>query len=89
MEFPVTINNQDEFDAMVKGRLAREREKWEKETNIAEYKTRAEEAESRAFARVRDRDAKEVLRGMNVPEERHFRILRLADLPTAPGEDGL
>jgi hypothetical protein len=25
---------------------------------------------------------------MNVPKERHGRILKLADLPTAPGEDG-
>lgn len=88
MEFPVTIENQEQFDELVKGRLTREREKWEKETNIDEYRERAEQAESRAFARLRDRDAKEVLRSMNVPAERHGRILRLAELPTTPGEDG-
>jgi hypothetical protein len=46
------------------------------------------QAETNAFARIRDRDAKEVLRSMNVPKERHGRILKLADMPTAPGEDG-
>lgn len=88
MEFPKTINNQEEFDDLVKGRLTRERERWEKETNVSEYRDRAEQAETRAFARLRDRDAKEVLRSMNVPRERHGRILKLSDLPTAPGEDG-
>ena len=28
------------------------------------------------------------LKGMNVPAERHGRIMRLVDLPQAPGEDG-
>ncbi|CAN5612795.1 hypothetical protein BH24ACT22_BH24ACT22_13610 [soil metagenome] len=86
MEFP--INTQEEFDAAIKDRLTREKDKWEKSTNIDEYRQRAEQAESNSFARIRDRDAKEVLRSMNVPKERHGRILKLADLPTAPGEDG-
>jgi hypothetical protein len=86
MEFP--INTQEEFDQAVKDRLVREKSRWEKETDIDSYRQRAEQAESNAFARIRDRDAKEVLRSMNVDPGRHGRILKLADLPTAPGEDG-
>jgi transketolase len=86
MEFPIT--NQEQFNEAIKDRLAREKDKWEKETNIDEYRTRAEQAESAAFGRVQARDAKALLHGMNVPKERHGRILKLADMPTAPGEDG-
>jgi transketolase len=88
MEFPVSIENQEQFDALVKNRLTRERERWEKETNIDEYRQRAESAESAAFSRVQSRDARQILHGMNVPKERHGRILKLAEMPTAPGEDG-
>jgi hypothetical protein len=88
MEFPVTIESQEQFDELVKGRLARERERWEKETNVSEYRDRAEQAEARAFGRLVDRDARDVLKSMNVPAERHGRILRLAELPNVPGEDG-
>jgi hypothetical protein len=86
MEFP--INTQEEFDQAVKDRLVREKSRWEKEVNVDEYRQRAEQAETNAFARIRDRDARQVLTGMNVPKERHGRILKLADMPTAPGEDG-
>ena len=86
MEFPIT--NQEEFDAAIKDRLTREKEKWEKSVNIDEYRQRAEQAESNAFGRVQSRDARQILQGMNVPKERHGRILKLADLPTAPGQDG-
>ena len=88
MEFPLTIENQEQFDGLVKDRLTRGRERWEKETNVSEYRERAEQAESRAFGRLVDRDAREVLKSMNVPPERHGRILKLSELPTAPGEDG-
>lgn len=87
-DFPITIKDQDEYDNFVKDRLTREKDKWEKSTNIDEYRQRAEQAEANAFSRVQSRDAKQVLAGMNVPEERHGRILKLADLPIAPGEDG-
>jgi len=88
MDFPVTVNSQEEFDELVKGRLTREKDRWEKETNVSEYRDRAEQAETRAFGRLVDRDAREVLKSMNVPSERHGRILKFAELPTAPGEDG-
>lgn len=88
MEFPVTINDQAEFDNMVKGRIAREREKWEKDSGIADAHERAEKAERAAYGRVLDRDARDVLRGMGVPENRHGRILKNAELPDKPGEDG-
>lgn len=86
VKFP--IENQDQFNEAIKDRLTREREKWEKETNIDEYKSRAEQAESNAFGRVQSRDARQILTGMNVPKERHGRILKLAELPTKAGEDG-
>jgi len=86
MEFPITT--QEEFDAAIKDRLTREKEKWEKNTNIDDYRQRAEQAETDAFSRVQSRDARQVLQGMNVPKERHGRILKLTDMPTAPGEDG-
>jgi hypothetical protein len=82
------IENQEQFDALVKNRLTREREKWEKETDIDAYRQRAESAEAAAFSRVQARDAKALLHAMNVPKERHGRILKLAEMPTAPGEDG-
>lgn len=88
MEFPITINNQDEFDNMVKNRITREREKWEKETGIADAHERAQKAESAAYGRVLKRDARDVLKGMGVPESRHERILKNATLPETPGEDG-
>ncbi len=86
MEFPIT--NQGQFDEAIKDRLAREKDKWEKSVNIDEFRTRAEQAESAAFSRVQARDAKALLHGMNVSKERHGRILKLAEMPTAPGEDG-
>ena len=88
MEFPLTIESQEQFDGLVKDRLTRGRERWEKETNIDEYRERAEQAEARAFGRLVDRDAREVLKSMNVAEERHGRILKLSELPATPGEDG-
>jgi hypothetical protein len=86
MEFP--IETQEQFDDLVKNRLVRERERWEKESGVDEYRRRAESAESAAFSRVQSRDAKALLHGMNVPKERHGRILKLAEMPTAPGADG-
>jgi len=43
MEFPVTVTSQDEFDTLVRDRLARERQKF---ADYDELKTRAEQAEA-------------------------------------------
>lgn len=88
MEFPITINNQDEYDNIVKNRLTREREKWEKESGIAEANERARTAEGAAYGRVLKRDARDVLKGMGVPENRHERIIKNAALPEKPDKDG-
>lgn len=88
MEFPVTIQDQDQFDGLVKNRIAREREKWEKESGIADAHERANKAETDAYRRVLRRDARDVLRGMGVPDNRHERIIGNATLPDQPGEDG-
>lgn len=88
MEFPITINSQEEFDNQVKSRIAREREKWEKESGIADAHERANKAESAGYQRVLKRDARDVLKGMGVPENRHERIISNAKLPEKAGEDG-
>lgn len=88
MDFPLTVNSQEEFDNIVKNRISREREKWEKESGIAEANERARTAEGAAYGRVLKRDARDVLKGMGVPENRHERILKNADLPDKPGKDG-
>lgn len=88
MEFPVTIQDQDQFDGLVKNRIAREREKWEKESGVADAHERANKAETEGYRRVLRRDARDVLRGMGVPDNRHERIIGNATLPDQPGEDG-
>jgi hypothetical protein len=88
MEFPLTVNNQEEFDQLISGRLERARQKWEAEGGIAEARQQAREAESRAEAaearareRIARRDARSLLSEMGVGDRgRQDRILRLADL---------
>lgn len=88
MEFPLTANNQEEFDRLISGRLARAKQQWESEGGIAEARKQAEEAEARAEAaearareRIARRDARSLLSEMGVAERgRQDRILRLADL---------
>jgi hypothetical protein len=88
MEFPLTVNNQEEFDQLVSGRLERARQKWESEGGLAEAQqqarealSRAEAAEHRARERIATRDARSLLSEMGVAERaRQDRILRLADL---------
>ena len=53
MEFPVTVESQDDFDALVKDRLARERAKF---ADYDQLKTRAEQAESAKAAAEAERD---------------------------------
>jgi hypothetical protein len=87
MEFPLTVNSQQEFDELVRGRLERARQKWESEGGLAEARDQAREAESRAEAaearareRIIRRDARVILKDMGVSEmARQDRILRLAD----------
>jgi hypothetical protein len=88
MEFPVTVNTQEAFDALIKGRLERARQQWESEGGIAEARdaareasSRAEAAEARARQKLAVRDARSILKDMGVTERsRQERILRLADL---------
>lgn len=92
MEFPITIENQDEFDELVSKRLSREREKIERQAGIEEYRklaeeaeARAQEAEARAYQRVLVRDAKGLLGSMGVEDaKRQDRIMRLVDLSDLP-----
>jgi hypothetical protein len=88
MEFPLTVNNQEEFDRLISGRLQRARQTWEGDGGIAEARKQAEEAEARAEAaearareRIATRDARVLLSEMGVADRgRRDRIMRLADL---------
>ena len=51
MEFPVTINSQDEFDGFVKDRIARVEAKF---SDYDELKTKAEQSEAAIAAVHRD-----------------------------------
>ncbi len=89
-KFPLTIENQEQLDELMKSRLERARASWEKEAGIEEYRKQAEEAEARAEARVQEaeakaygrvleRDARTVLGSMNVTDpKRQELVLKLA-----------
>lgn len=97
MEFPITINTQEEFDQHISGRLQRARTQWERESGLADTQRERDEARQRATRAERDaldrlmkRDARDVLAGMNVSDpKRQALILKLADLTgVQAGEDG-
>lgn len=87
MEFPLTVNSQEDFDRLIAGRLERARQKWASESGVADAQEQAREAEARARAaeakateRLARRDARAMLAEMGVTERaRQERILRLAD----------
>jgi hypothetical protein len=95
MEFPLTLNSQEEFDELVKGRLDRARQQWEAEGGIAqardaarEASSRAEAAEARARHKLAVRDARSILKDMGVTERsRQERILRLAEFDKVEHDD--
>jgi hypothetical protein len=92
------INSQEEFDEKIKGRLARERERWEKESGHGEAieglieelrsKVQAKDMEMASVKRIVAIDNELGKRG--VPLERRGRIRRLVNLDAIevkPGED--
>jgi hypothetical protein len=91
------ITTQEEFDERIKARLAREREKWEKEAGVADLQERLE-AKDEEIAQIRREhfraDARRAvvdeLGAHGVTEEgRQERVLRYIDLDEIqPGEDG-
>jgi hypothetical protein len=95
MDFPLTVNTQEQFDELIKARLERARQQWEGEAGLAEARDAAREAESRAEAaeaRARQklavRDARAMLSDMGVTERpRQERILKLADLDKVGYDD--
>lgn len=97
MDFPVTINSQEEFDRQIEDRLKRARNQWERESGISEAlrerdeaRTATTQAESDAFDRLLRRDARDALVGMNVKDpKRQQLIMKLADLSSVEaGPDG-
>jgi hypothetical protein len=91
------ITTQEEFDARIKSRLAREREKWEKESDIEDLKAQLE-AKDEEISQIRcehyranaRRAVVDELGAHGVTEEgRQERILRHLDLDEVePAEDG-
>lgn len=92
MEFPITLETQEQLDNLMKARLERARASWEREAGIEEYRKRAEEAEAkaqeaeaRAYQRIVERDARGVLGSMNVTDpRRQDLILKLGDVAQVP-----
>lgn len=82
MEFPVTYNSQDEFDAAISSRINRERDRIKRESGSSEE---LEQAQSRVAELERDiqtRDARAVLADMGVQDQgRQDRILKLSEIP--------
>src|SRR5215208_6545956 len=95
MDFPLTVDSQEQFDELIKARLERARQQWEAEGGIAEARdaareatSRAEAAEARARQKLAMRDARAVLKDMGVTERsRQERILRLADFDEVGFDD--
>jgi hypothetical protein len=91
------ISTQEDFDARIKARLAREREKWEKEDGAADLKAQLEAKDEEISQIRREHYRADVRRAVvdelgahGVTEEgRIERILRHTDLDAIePGEDG-
>ncbi len=88
VEFPITIENQEQFDELMEGRLQRARQQWERESGLAdaerqrdEARNRATKAERDAHARIVRREARDVLAGMGVKDrKRQDLVMKLADL---------
>ncbi len=97
MEFPITINSQEEFDQQISRRLERARQQWERESGLADTQRERDEARQRATRAERDaldrlirRDARDVLAGMDVKDPKvQGTVLRLADFSSVEaGQDG-
>jgi hypothetical protein len=91
------ITTQEEFDERIKARLAREREKWEKETSTDDLKAQIQSKDEQIAQIQREhyranarRAVLDELASHGVTEEgRQERVLRYIDLDEIqPGEDG-
>lgn len=82
MEFPITIENQEQLNELTQNRIDRERKKWEKESGVSGELDASRERVAGLEGEIRTRDARAVLAGMNVADEkRQDRIIRLAEIP--------
>lgn len=95
MEFPITINSQEEFDAQIQTRLQRARQQWERESGLADVQRERDEARQQASKAERDltdrlvrRDALDTLSNMRVTDPKaQAVVLRLADLSGVETDD--
>jgi ribosomal protein L29 len=84
------ITTQDEFDERIKARLAREREKWEKESGVAELQQEIDDLKREHYREATERAIRAELASRGVTDKgRIERILKLVDLDAVEaGEDG-
>ncbi len=91
------ITTQEDLDRIIEQRLQRSRQQWEREGGLSEAQRERDEARSRATKAERDahdrlvkRDARDVLSGMNVKDQKvQQTVMRLADFSSVEaGDDG-
>jgi hypothetical protein len=84
------ITTQEEFDERIKARLAREREKWEKESGVAELQQELSDLRAEHYREATERAIKAELASRGVTEEgRVARVVKLLDLEAIEAdEDG-
>ncbi len=84
------ITTQEEFDERIKGRLAREREKWEKESGTEELQEEISALKREQHQEKAQQALTEHLAGIGVRDEgRQSRILKHVDLDELDPEDSL
>jgi len=84
------ITTQEAFDERIKARLAREREKWEKESGVAELQEEISSLKREHYREATERAIKAELASRGVTEEgRVARVMKLLDLEAIEAdEDG-
>ena len=82
------ITTQEEFDERIKGRLAREREKWQKESGVAELQQEIDDLRRTHYREATERALKAELASRGVTEDgRIQRVMKLVDLEAIEAAD--
>src|SRR5215211_3608252 len=84
------ITTQEQFDERIKARLAREREKWEKESGVAELQQEIDDLKRTHYREATERALKAELASRGVQDQgRIQRVMKLVDIDAVEaGEDG-
>jgi hypothetical protein len=82
------INTQADFDERISARLARERERWQKQAGIEDLRSEIESKDTELAALKREAAIDQELTKRGVPENRKSKIRRLIDTTAATNEVG-